>query len=239
MATVFIEAGHGGIDPGAVSFGRKEKDDNLRLASAVGAELAKVGVEVRYARTTDTTVDLNAMARSLAAAKDIDLVVSLHRNSYKKATANGIEVLYRYDGSKRLAECLLAELYQVTTVQERGAKFFSYKGFSGVLIPAAVVELGFITNSGDNERFDNSFYSYAQAIASAILIYLGKERIEVMEERYRTLADVPEWGRGTVERLIKAKALSLPSDGVIDVSRDMVRTWVVLERERGVLFGGK
>lgn len=37
MPTVIIDPGHGGMDPGAVYKGRQEKDDNLRLALAVGA----------------------------------------------------------------------------------------------------------------------------------------------------------------------------------------------------------
>ena len=36
MATVVIDAGHGGSDFGATYLGRMEKDDNLRLALAVG-----------------------------------------------------------------------------------------------------------------------------------------------------------------------------------------------------------
>ena len=37
--TIIIDPGHGGFDPGAVYENRKEKDDNLRLALAVGQEL--------------------------------------------------------------------------------------------------------------------------------------------------------------------------------------------------------
>ena len=50
---VVIDAGHGGTDPGAVYKGRQEKDDNLRLALAVGRILSQNGVDVVYTRTTD------------------------------------------------------------------------------------------------------------------------------------------------------------------------------------------
>ena len=51
---VIIDAGHGGeTDPGAVYQGRQEKDDNLRLALAVGEILSQNGVDVEYTRTTD------------------------------------------------------------------------------------------------------------------------------------------------------------------------------------------
>lgn len=46
MPTVIIDPGHGGMDPGAVYKGRQEKDDNLRLALAVGELLSQNGVDV-------------------------------------------------------------------------------------------------------------------------------------------------------------------------------------------------
>ncbi len=51
---VVIDAGHGGTDPGATYDGRQEKDDNLKLAMAVGRILADNGMDVRYTRTDDT-----------------------------------------------------------------------------------------------------------------------------------------------------------------------------------------
>ena len=39
--TIVIDAGHGGSDPGAVYEGRREKDDNLSLAIAVGELLSR------------------------------------------------------------------------------------------------------------------------------------------------------------------------------------------------------
>ena len=42
---VVIDAGHGGTDPGATYMGRQEKNDNLRLAMAVGKILADNGVD--------------------------------------------------------------------------------------------------------------------------------------------------------------------------------------------------
>ena len=53
MATIVIDAGHGGSDPGAVFEGRQEKDDTLRLALAVGKILEENGQNVIYTRTTD------------------------------------------------------------------------------------------------------------------------------------------------------------------------------------------
>ncbi len=48
------DAGHGGVEPGAMFNGRREKDDTLRLALAIGRILENNGVDVVYTRTTDT-----------------------------------------------------------------------------------------------------------------------------------------------------------------------------------------
>ena len=53
MAKVFVNAGHGGSDPGAVANGIKEKDVNLVIALSCRDELVRHGVEVLMNRTTD------------------------------------------------------------------------------------------------------------------------------------------------------------------------------------------
>ena len=53
MATVMLDAGHGGYDNGASFEGRREKDDTLNLTLAVGNILENRGVNVLYTRTTD------------------------------------------------------------------------------------------------------------------------------------------------------------------------------------------
>ena len=51
--TIVIDPGHGGSDWGAAYEGRKEKDDNLNLALAVGRILENNGINVEYTRTDD------------------------------------------------------------------------------------------------------------------------------------------------------------------------------------------
>ena len=62
MAKVFIDAGHGGKDPGATGNGLKEKDVTLSISLIVGDILRRHGVEVGYSRTTDTYLDLTTRA---------------------------------------------------------------------------------------------------------------------------------------------------------------------------------
>ena len=75
-----LDAGHGGEDPGAVSGGRQEKDDTLRLTLAVGDLLKNRGVDVEYTRTTDV-YQTPFQKATIANQSGADYFISFHRNS--------------------------------------------------------------------------------------------------------------------------------------------------------------
>ena len=77
---VILDAGHGGEEPGAMYEGRREKDDTLRLALAVGRILEENGVDTLYTRTTDV-FDSPLQKAEIANEFGADLFVSLHRNA--------------------------------------------------------------------------------------------------------------------------------------------------------------
>ena len=80
MATVMLDAGHGGYDNGASFEGRREKDDTLNLTLAVGNILENRGVDVLYTRTTDI-YQSPAQKAQIANESDADYFISIHRNS--------------------------------------------------------------------------------------------------------------------------------------------------------------
>ena len=54
-----------------------------------------------------------------------------------------------------------------------------------------------------------------------------------MKERnpvYKTIADVPDWGKGTVQKLIDSGVMRGDENGEINVSGDMLRGMVIMER---------
>ena len=78
---VIIDAGHGGEEPGAMYDGRREKDDTLRLALAIGRILENNGVDVVYTRTTDV-YDTPLEKARIANQSGADYFVSIHRNAF-------------------------------------------------------------------------------------------------------------------------------------------------------------
>ena len=92
---VVIDPGHGGRDPGAVSFnGLLEKDVVLKVAKKVAAKLAdKSGFEVILTRNTDIYLPLEERT-AIANSKGADLFVSIHANSAPNKKARGIETYF-------------------------------------------------------------------------------------------------------------------------------------------------
>ena len=98
---IIIDAGHGGYDSGAVYNGRLEKDDNLRLALAVGEILKNDGYDVVYTRTEDVYDSPTQKAR-IGNESGADFFVSIHRNSSPTPNSlNGVQTLvYDLNGIK-------------------------------------------------------------------------------------------------------------------------------------------
>lgn len=169
-ATIVIDPGHGGSDPGAVYNGRREKDDNLRLALAVGRLLEQRGYNVVYTRTEDVFDSPSEKAR-IANRSGGDYFVSFHRNSSPYAnTYSGVETLVYSDTGVRgqLARSVNEELekagFNNLGVQERT----NLTVLKRTQMPAILIEAGFLNTEADNRTFDNNFDAMANAIATGI-----------------------------------------------------------------------
>lgn len=77
---VFISAGHGGSDPGAVGNGLLEKDCNLQIALAFGQILEAAGVSVKYSRTKDENDPVTSEVIE-ANHFQADYAISFHNNA--------------------------------------------------------------------------------------------------------------------------------------------------------------
>lgn len=184
--TIIIDAGHGGFDNGAVYNGRKEKDDTLKLALAVGAKLEQMGFPVIYTRTTDVyqrPVDKAAIANNSGG----DYFVSIHRNA--STTPNmysGIQTLVFQDSGvpARMARAINEELVKLgfndLGVEERR----NLAVLRRTRMPAVLVEAGFIDSDADNAKFDENFDAVAAAIANGIANTVGNGQQKGAEKRF-------------------------------------------------------
>lgn len=183
---VFISAGHGGSDPGAVANNTKEKDLNLSIALACRDELVRHGVEVKMSRTKDENDPLSDEIKECNAYGP-DLAVSIHNNA---GGGDGGEVFYSHLGGKgkTLAENILAEIVKIGQ-NSRGAKIRKnnqgkdYYGFiRSTNCPAVIVECAFVDNATDLKIIGTEAQrkEMGVAIAKGILKALG---IEIQSEK--------------------------------------------------------
>jgi len=88
---IFVDAGHGGSDPGAIGpTGLQEKDVNLDVALRLRDWLQDLGASVEMSRTTDIFIPLGTRA-DLANGFGADRFISIHNNAFTSPTANGTE----------------------------------------------------------------------------------------------------------------------------------------------------
>lgn len=174
MATVILDAGHGGADFGATYMGRMEKDDNLRLTLAIGDILQNAGVDVLYTRTEDI-YESPAQKAAEGNSSGADYFVSIHRNSspYNNQYTGVESLVYsRYGAAARMAENINRQLELVGFVNQGVNERTNLAVLRQTNMPAVLVEVGFINTDRDNILFDSRFQETAQAIADGILMSL-------------------------------------------------------------------
>ena len=186
-AVIFIDAGHGGKDVGAVGEldGMKiyEENINLTISLLVRDELEKRGFTVVMSRETDVFIEL-AERVDMANAAKADMFVSLHCNSAVPA-AYGTRILYtdRSVSYKKIKfagyfEKAIEEFANLYDKMRKDVFVRSDKEESGYYLavlrdtnmPSILIEMGFITNESDLRLFLNENWQHdiAYAIADAI-----------------------------------------------------------------------
>ena len=175
MPKVFLSAGNGGTDPGAVANGLKEKDINLQTLLACKSELERHGVTVVCSRTKDENDRLAEEIKEANASK-ADVAVSFHANA---GGGDGFEVYYYSTNAndKKLAQ--LCEKYVNALGQNSrkpALKSGNHLGWcKNTKMTSCLVESFFLDNAKDKTIGDTvaEQKSFGVAYAKAILEYLG------------------------------------------------------------------
>lgn len=195
---IAIDPGHGGPDPGAVVGDVLEKTVALAVAGRLAELLAAGGATVVLTRTDDS--DLSGMAPGAAGRRRADLqararhvattgaqiLVSIHANKFPSPRWSGAQTFYDPQGhpdGARLATAIQAELRRLTPTRRQAATIEQLV-LNSVPVPAATVEVGFLSNPDEARRLTDPQYQQQVAVA----IYVGVVRY---------LADLERQGPGT------------------------------------------
>jgi N-acetylmuramoyl-L-alanine amidase len=178
--TVVIDPGHGGsVAVGGSSannavgpHGLLEKDLTLDIGRRVAALLVNRAT-VLLTRSVDENRSLSDRAK-IARDADADVFLSIHLNGWKESSVDGSEawVAKRAGAASRaLARSVLDRVLGVTHARDRGVQEQDF----GVLLSerqgphtaASLLEVAFLTNPDEAERFMRGDYKQALAIAIA------------------------------------------------------------------------
>jgi N-acetylmuramoyl-L-alanine amidase len=215
VKTIMIDPGHGGKDPGAVAFGLKEKDINLRMARILGNILKEKGFRVLYTRTNDVFVPLEERT-AMANAQKADLFISIHANAHPNPKTKGFEIyslnLAKTKDAVRVAarenavsskqisdlQLILTDLMLNSKISEsrelatkihgrtiqgvrrthpslvdKGVREAPFYVLMGAKMPAALVELGYLTNKEEAKLLNTDAYlkTLAQNLVQGVLAY--------------------------------------------------------------------
>ncbi len=183
--SVMLDAGHGGVNPGAVYEGRQEKDDALALVLAIGPILQNNGIDVLYTRTTDVYQTPFQKAQ-IANEAGVDYFVSIHRNSFPEDNVvSGVESLvYDLSGVKYVMAKNIDDQLETVGFVDLGVKARpNLIVLKRTNMPAVLVEVGFINSNTDNMLFDANFNGIATAIADGIIETIAVQP-NTLETRY-------------------------------------------------------
>lgn len=178
MTKVFLSAGHGGTDPGAVANGLCEKIVNLNILLACKTELERHGVPVICSRTTDANDPVEQEVKE-ANASGAEIALSFHINA---GGGDGFEAYCHSSSEKGKKLAGLCEKYVKNLGQNsRGVKNGDHLYFiRKTTMPAVLVESFFIDNKKDKNIGDtlSEQMAFGVAYAKAVLAYLGITYIE-------------------------------------------------------------
>ena len=174
-ATLVIDAGHGGIDGGAVGAdGSRESDINLAIALRLQAVSAFCGQSAVMTRTDDSR-GADALSYSeheelvyrtqVVNATPNAVLLSIHQNCYPTAQPSGAQVLYSSNGkSEDFGRLMHDNLVNSLDLQNRRVAEPDKNRLyilSNVDCPAILVECGFVSNHSDITKLTDSRYQTA------------------------------------------------------------------------------
>ena len=168
---VYLDAGHGGVDPGAYYKDIYEEDINLSITLKLRDYLLTKGCTVYLTRDGDYDLS-NPKARlrkrsdlsnraSLIDKSNADLYLSIHLNSSTSTAWKGAQVFYD-DINKNNKDFAL--IFQKNFNSNLGSKreekeikkLYMYKNIKNV--PGLLLEVGFISNANERQLLNKEWY---------------------------------------------------------------------------------
>lgn len=172
---IMIDAGHGYCTPGKrTPDGMKEFEFNRSVANLIRKKLEERGASIAFSHSDTEDVPLDRRVWKANNWK-ADLFLSIHANAYGDSwnKANGIETFIHSSQPKQaetVAQAIQKRLIALTGRKNRGVKTANFYILRKTLMPAVLIEAGFMTNVEEAQLLQTDTYRElcAQAIIEAI-----------------------------------------------------------------------
>lgn len=178
---VIVDAGHGGVDSGAVNGNIYEKDFNLKAAQYIYDRLRELGIPASMTRTEDVSLPKNERISKIKnlGVDENTILVSNHINS---GGGEGAEIVYGLRNNSTLSDMILNNIgdqgqikrktYQ-RRLPENPNKDYYYIIRETSPAESILVEYGFIDNSRDLNKLQNNLTDYSEAVVKGLADYLN------------------------------------------------------------------
>lgn len=177
---IVVDPGHGGGDPGMIgtTLETVEKELNLTTAKLLRDELVARGAKVLMTRTSNDSNPKLSERVAVSESNKADAFVSIHYNSSQKKTS-GTLAFYYADKDERLARSIADRLGDGIGLKNNGVSFGNYHVLRENDRPAALLELGFLSNPNDEEivRTDSYQRNAVKAIADGLADYFAERAL--------------------------------------------------------------
>ncbi len=183
---VIIDAGHGGIDGGAVGLdGTNEKEINLSISLKIKSVLELYGFNVVLTREDDNSIHSDSAVtirqKKISDIKNREKIIkenpdaifiSIHQNFFADSSVHGAQVFY--SKNNKLSSELAQEISNsiVKNIEPENKRQIKKSGTEIYLlyhstVPSVMVECGFMSNYSDLKKLQNEVYQTKLAVAIA------------------------------------------------------------------------
>ncbi|MGY3777777.1 N-acetylmuramoyl-L-alanine amidase [Isobaculum melis] len=158
-ATIVIDPGHGGEDPGSTSqTNYYEKEITLSTAEAVAEKLRAAGANVVLTRTADEYVTLKERAQ-ISQEMSADLFISIHYDSTEQVNAvSGTTTYYYGSKEKAAADSINDALENTLPLDNLGVRKGNFYVLRENTQPSILLELGYMSSENDSAVVNSNQY---------------------------------------------------------------------------------
>ena len=184
---IYIDPGHGGVDPGSIYKDIYEKDINLSISLKLQEKLIEKGAIVYLTRNGDFDLsvtntinrkrsDLSRRANAINKS-DCDIYLSIHLNAEASGTWRGPQVFYDdiNENNALIAKILQKNLNNIYKTNRKTKEVNDLYLEKRIKRPGVLLEVGFLSNANDRYLFrqDSFIEKLCEAITNGLIDYFS------------------------------------------------------------------